>query len=529
MKTSRSHFTPTPEQAEGVAISTKLGPGELLLYNAYAGSGKTSTLELISDAVSRDWRVLYICYNADMAREAAGRLPKNVTSKTAHSLAYGAMIPKNPTWKTRLGNLRARDLQTLLRISSSDEAQAVVDVFNYFLCLPLDSGSVASPVDAFTSQLVIDAGWGMLAPLEKASVIRGCIALYRSIFEGVGPAVAVPHDAYLWAYIYSAPVVPFDLVLVDESQDLNPLLLRFVELQLAAGKRVVMVGDRHQAIYAFRRATNALEKMADRANYSLTLTQSFRFPQLVANQASRLLNDFKGDPVKLIGRGKGTKSPSETTTTCFIARTNAALVDKAASLLNQRRTRFHFAATREQDGFKPTGPYKFSEIRDVYSLWTGRSGNVRTPWLRQFASYGALLAYANPPESENGKGGDAELKSMTALIDRYSTAVPLILSEIEAACTGPDEATIALSSAHRSKGKEWDFTQLSDDFLPLDNSEKLAKFRSSVTPAEFSESVNLLYVAATRCRLRSTLPGNCQNYFNPPAGNVPSALASGRR
>ncbi|EIR4881561.1 hypothetical protein LW377_004528, partial [Salmonella enterica] len=66
--------------------------------------------------------------------------------------------------------------------------------------------------------------------------------------------------------------------------------------------RVVLVGDRHQQIYRFRGADNAMDtpqlEHADR----LWLTNSFRFGPEVANVANRLLA-LKGETHKVIGKG----------------------------------------------------------------------------------------------------------------------------------------------------------------------------------------------------------------------------------
>lgn len=516
-------FKPTAEQAAGVEISTKLKPGELALGNAYAGAGKTTLLKLIGGALpSLGWSALYVCYNADMAREASKTLPANVTCKTSHSLAYGPMMRRFPQWKSRLGNLRARDVQLAFRIGTAQEAQAVCDTFAYFLCSPLDKANAAAPADTFTTRLVADAGWGFLDTSEAQAVVRGCKALFASTFENTGPKLPVPHDAYLWAYVHSDPVLPYDMILIDEGQDMNRLMIRFIRQQMAAGKRIGMVGDRHQGIYGWRLAVNALEIMDELATHRFSLTESFRFPQSIATPASKLLNDFKGDPVRIVGRGRG--HPGFKPSQCFIARTNARLVHQAATLLRNGNARIHFAATREIDGYKPTSPYKFEEIRDVYRLWSNQGADrLRTPWLRQFPSYETLLEYASPAGQSTGadageeKGGDAELLAMVKLVDAYRYDTLDLLLSIEGAATSPENARWCLSSAHRSKGKEWDITTLSDDFLPLDDSAKMADIRSKLSKREFHEAVNLFYVAVTRGKSRIVYPQNCRNYFQGPA------------
>jgi superfamily I DNA/RNA helicase len=81
---------------------------DILLINAYAGTGKTSTLVKFAEARKHE-KILVLAYNRSMKLEAERKfahLP-NITVKTIHSLAYDA-IGKN--YKERIGNLRAYDL-----------------------------------------------------------------------------------------------------------------------------------------------------------------------------------------------------------------------------------------------------------------------------------------------------------------------------------------------------------------------------------------------------------------------------------
>jgi hypothetical protein len=75
-------FTPTPEQTAAVAAAKT---GENLVITACAGSGKTSTLRLIADALAPR-KGCYIAYNKAIATDAAKSFPANVVCRTAHSL-----------------------------------------------------------------------------------------------------------------------------------------------------------------------------------------------------------------------------------------------------------------------------------------------------------------------------------------------------------------------------------------------------------------------------------------------------------
>ena len=92
----------TPEQQQ--IVETEFD--DVLLVNAYAGTGKTSTLVKFCEA-RRGKKILYMAYNSSMQKEASKKfkhLGASVFVKTMHSLAYAAI---GKDYKDRLGNLRA--------------------------------------------------------------------------------------------------------------------------------------------------------------------------------------------------------------------------------------------------------------------------------------------------------------------------------------------------------------------------------------------------------------------------------------
>ena len=76
-------LTPTHEQQ---AILDSFKEHRILKINAIAGSGKSSTLKMLSELNPQP--SLYICYNKTTATEASNKFPKHTSCRTAHSLAY---------------------------------------------------------------------------------------------------------------------------------------------------------------------------------------------------------------------------------------------------------------------------------------------------------------------------------------------------------------------------------------------------------------------------------------------------------
>jgi hypothetical protein len=67
-----------------------LDRGGLVVVNAYAGSGKSTTLRLLAETHPRQ-KFLYLCFNKNVADAARQVFPSNVRVSTMHGVAYAAM------------------------------------------------------------------------------------------------------------------------------------------------------------------------------------------------------------------------------------------------------------------------------------------------------------------------------------------------------------------------------------------------------------------------------------------------------
>lgn len=135
------------------------------------------------------------------------------------------------------------------------------------------------------------------------------------------------HLLKLWAL--GRPKLGYEYILLDEAQDTNPVVLGVLGDQLA---QIVYVGDRHQQIYEWRGAVNAMEKIATREE--AYLTQSFRFGEAIAEAASLVLQTLgetklvRGNPsvASVIGPNGRPKA--------VLARTNATVILEVLDAMN---------------------------------------------------------------------------------------------------------------------------------------------------------------------------------------------------
>jgi superfamily I DNA/RNA helicase len=276
------------------------------------------------------------------------------------------------------------------------------------------------------------------------------------------------HDHYFKIWAAAGPRLEADYVLFDEAQDANPALTGVIESQIHAQR--VVVGDSAQQIYGWRGAEDALEKF-DGAQ--LTLSQSFRFGPAVADCANRWL-DLLDAPLRLTGFDKIPSRIGEIhRPDAILCRTNAGAMAQAMD---------HLAS-----GHRVAVVGGGSEIRALADAAVALMAGAATshPELMAFTSWDQVRDYA---ESEDD---GADLLPVVKLIDKYGAEE---LIRATRGLTDETRADVTVSTAHKSKGREWSTVKISDDFRePHEDPKTKLKL---VRPDE----ARLAYVAVTRAK-----------------------------
>ena len=104
---------PTVEQAAAIDAFQL---GRNLKVNAYAGTGKTSTLQMMAESVDR--KGTYIAFNRSIADEAGRRFPASVKALTSHALAYRSIIQTGFSSGKMTGKLNANAIAQRLNLSA---------------------------------------------------------------------------------------------------------------------------------------------------------------------------------------------------------------------------------------------------------------------------------------------------------------------------------------------------------------------------------------------------------------------------
>lgn len=439
-----SNFPPTPEQAAAVqAFKT----GNTVVITAGAGAGKTSTLQLIAEeAQQQGKRVLYIAYNKAISVDAKARFPRNTTCSTAHALAFAA---GGKFWAHRLKYPRQTAKATAQALGITSPLMLGSDT------APLSPQQTArlamNTVKAFCGTADAAIGTqhvpqqiGYDTDAQHAALAKVIVPLAEQAWADLAlrdGKIKYAHDFYFKRWQLSAPTLDYDVILLDEAQDADPVLADVVKRQ-ASHAQLVIVGDQNQAIYAWRGCVSIMGDFP--GSVAAQLSKSFRFGPAIADEANRWLELLDAD-LRMTGHDPvpsvmGPVADPDV----IICRTNAGAVTE---LLHAH-----------EDGKRVAmvgGGQDIKQLAEA-SLELQQRGNTGHPELSMFVSWQQVVDYV-----EQGDLGSEDLKVAVALIQEHGAAV--VIDAIEKLVQERD-ADLTITTAHRSKGREWDRVRVAEDF-----------------------------------------------------------------
>lgn len=459
-------FAPTAEQQACIDAAIT---GKSTVIEAGAGSGKTSTLRLIAEAVAPR-RLLYLAYNKAIQTDAERSFPDNVTCKTAHSVAYGWMMrSEHKGLMAKLNrNVKPWEAAGTLGIPSAGFQGSERHIGQRGV-----ASLVATTISRFCNS-ASESVTGYHVPREfdgddqaqfEAFVLPFARKAWADITSTNG-ALKFTHDHYLKLWSLACPELRFDGILFDEAQDANPCIAHVVENQPAT-TQVIMVGDSAQAIYGWRGAVDAMANF--KCEYRLTLSQSFRFGQAVADVANIFLNLLDA-PLRLTGfEAIASTVEPLIDADAILCRTNAAVIEYAMQSQASGKAVAIVGGTKEIEAF----------AKNADKLITGK-GMVTHPDLAGFDSWADVRTFS---QQDDGR----DLRVMVRLVDDYGVAAILNVCENS---VNEDQAEVIVSTAHKAKGREWDRVRIAADFKRSDDGELPPR-----------AELMLMYVACTRAKL----------------------------
>lgn len=464
----------TDEQEAAIDVFRR---GETAKVNAFAGTGKTTTLEHM--ARSRSSKGLYLAFNTSIAAEAQQRFPAHVDARTTHSYALKHLSPLLREGSGKVGRslngnqiaelLKIRDIAvgSKLTVTSRSVGHLVVRTVNRF-CRSGDPVISALHVPTYGKLFACDEG---LRDAFFDEVAELAVHTWQRMQTPDDPT-PLDHDGYLKLWSLSQPIIDADFVLLDEAQDSNEAVLGVLAAQKC---QVIYVGDRHQQIYEWRGAVNAMDKVAVKAEADLT--QSFRFGPLVANVANCILSRLD-EPKQVIGNPRVDSRINEGCVSAVLCRTNAGVLNVVLEELSRNRVPYVEKGVDDLSRL----------LKDVERLRAGRPG--ASDEFFGFANWREVEDFAQTDDGE-------ALRLIVSLVRKFGEGV--LLEKLGRVARHASGAEFTVSTAHKAKGLEWPGVEIYQDFVRKDE-----HGNALLIPGE-AES-RLLYVATTRAKESLHMP-----------------------
>lgn len=367
-------FPPKPTLAERLAKTKAVSVGvPHLIVEARAGTGKTTTLveglkgvlgqtsALIpspqqkavwdSMALSRGKAktICFVAFNKSIATELQKRVPAGVAAMTMHSMGYKAVqsgFGRVAVNSYRVFDVIAELLETDIRELRQNSFEFLTTVEKVVgLCKMNLADGTEEEIERIASHYEVELNGVRDRVVQLVpQVLTRC--------KDVGADRCVDFNDMVWLpCVIDLPVSKYDLLLVDEAQDLNRCQQ---ELAKRAGRRLILCGDPRQAIYGFAGAdADSMPRMGRELGATpegcdvLPLTVTRRCSKAVVREANKIVADF--DAFETNGEGTVSSAVYDPPTggTCYrdrakdgdmvLCRTNAPLVSQCFKFLKAGR------------------------------------------------------------------------------------------------------------------------------------------------------------------------------------------------
>lgn len=484
-------YPATSEQEQ--IINCVVSGAPLVVVNAFAGTGKTSTLIGVTETFPSHAKMLYLAFNKSMAESAKSIFGRNVEVKTTHGFAMPHIINRGERVR---GNYTAQEVSRMFGVENG-VAYSILRSFETFCNSDLKDIPPKMPYRTYVERLFDEMDRGEVDKTHSFYLKKFQLNLVNSV---------------------PMRLKEYSLAMLDEFQDTNAVTRSIFE-NLKARQRIV-VGDTHQNIYGFRGSENIMDSLSGEKFY---LTNSFRFGEKIAGMATDVLSKFKGEKQSI--KGRGTETIPRTAIT--LSRTNAYLVQ---NVMVYMKNKLYFKSIRDPELIfgLPINIARLNEGMDIthkqftYLTWE------KSDYEKRKANYKCFADYLVKKGREND---DGEMIWSGLVAQEYS------VNELEDALEKTHDNNRSLEpcqwflgTAHSAKGLEYDIVKINEDFkdpyntiatwafdnkIEADNGDYLASFinhtKGGLVKSSIVEEFNLFYVAVTRAKVEVHFDDNLVN------------------
>ena len=297
------------------------------VIEAVAGSGKTTTLVTSLQLTKPTAKVAFVAFNRHIAETLSERAPAHVHASTLHSLGFANI---RRAW----GNVQV-DADKLRHIVANYKANGYDSAVIKLVSLCKANLLEPTPVNL---DYIVDR-WDVDVPEEERSSIYWLAQVAYD--DSLSQRQTIDYDDMI--HFCATGVVgcqKFDILFVDEAQDLCKSQIEMALRSIKANGRIIAVGDRWQSIYSFRGADSEAIPNIIEATKATTLPLSicYRCPSSHVALAQQLVpqiearEDAPEGIIENLDRWKLTEhvKPDD----LVICRCNAPLVRPAMHLIS---------------------------------------------------------------------------------------------------------------------------------------------------------------------------------------------------
>lgn len=475
------------DKQQAIFAEVAQGAGNLIV-TAVPGSGKTTTIVEAMKHVPQGKTVLAVAFNKSIATEMGQRVPAGVIVSTLHAHGMKAVTRRG---RVRVDGDKGRDIAR--RVANENfhhvaQTRFVADRENELRewaaslvkCVSLSKSYLASTSEAI--QDVIDMH--QIVPPEndedRPEFIRQTKLALEECKTSKG---SIDFDDMIWLpAVLGLAVMQFDMVFVDETQDLTAGQIALVLRSVKKGGRIVAVGDPRQSIYQFAGSgSDSIEQVKQALGAkTLPLSITYRCSKAVVNEARRISKEIEAAPdadegslciTDEMSMLKGAREGD-----FVLSRTNAQLLGLCLGFLKGGKR----ANIQGRDiGTKLTAVIRRSKCKDVDSMLA---------YVHKWADKEILRL----EQRDRDATGISDTRDCIVTLSEGEELVGSVIAKIEELfADGDSQARITLSTTHKAKGLERDRVWvLRDTYL---------KTRKGQTGTSIEEE-NLYYVAVSRCR-----------------------------
>lgn len=310
-----------------------------IFIEAGPGSGKTTTILSLSDQTPFYKKSIFLAFNTSIKDEIKGKVKNNLEVSTIHSTAYrlllkhsGVMFKLNEN-KTFI--LAKKYFKGKLDKEFNTEKKINYHLFiiqNFYNLCRMNLCESVDQMKALLNKYPIDI---QIEELPRLYEFFQYLDEYNSSLER-GMMIDFTDMISITMKVVKSNFFPkYDVVFIDEVQDLNPLQKKFIENIIGKSGRFIAVGDKNQSIYSFMGSNiDSFNQFKSKERTTvLPLSVSYRCPKLVielANQIFPGIESFEenGDGVVRFGKLNEVK-PGD----FVICRNNLPLIESFLSIL----------------------------------------------------------------------------------------------------------------------------------------------------------------------------------------------------